>query len=67
MCGLAAVAIIRAGAGQETYGVRGPCESGISPATDGNIPTQAPKLAAAKEEGKGLSSCVHFVMLKLKD
>ena len=39
----------------------------VSPATDGNIPTQAPYLAAAKEEGKGLSSCVHFVMLKLKD
>ena len=45
----------------------GPCESGISPATDGNIPTQAPYLAAGKEEGKGLSSCVHWVMLKLKD
>ena len=45
----------------------GPCESGISPATDGNIPTQAPYLAAAKEEGKGLSSCVHWVLLKLKD
>ena len=45
----------------------GPCESGISPATDGNIPTQAPYLAAAKEEGKGLSRCVHFALLKLKD
>ena len=41
----------------------GPCESGICPATDGNIPTQA----AAKVEGKGLSSCVHFALLKLKD
>ena len=45
----------------------GPCESGISPATDGNIQTQAPKLAAANVHRKGLSRFVHWVMLKLKD